>query len=76
MAHDDCIRAEAAVVRLLKPRLFRVELANGYQLTAHLPARGAAGVGEIVVGDRVTVEMSPYDLSMGRIASKAARPAE
>jgi translation initiation factor IF-1 len=75
VADDDCIRAEATVVTVLKARLFRVTLANGHPLTAHLPSRGLSGIGEIRVGDRVLVEMSPYDLSMGRIASRAAAPA-
>ncbi|HAM71381.1 MAG TPA: translation initiation factor IF-1 [Verrucomicrobiales bacterium] len=68
MANDDCIRIEGTVVDVLQPRLFRVQLANGHRLLAHVSGKVRLQFMKIGAGDRVTVEMSPYDLSRGRIA--------
>lgn len=68
MASDDCIRVEGIVVDVLQAKLFRVELANGHRLLAHVSGKVRLQFVRIGAGDRVTVEMSPYDLSRGRIA--------
>ena len=69
MSRDDAIKVEGAVVEALNHRLFRVELANGHRLLAHLSRRVTQQVTEkrFRVGDTVTVEMSPFDFSKGRI---------
>lgn len=71
MANEDSIRVEGTVVEVLKPRLFRVELPNGHRLLAHVSSKLKLRFERIVTGDRVTVEVSPYDLSRGRIALAA-----
>lgn len=73
MASEDSIRVEGTVVDVLKPRLFRVELPNGHRLLAHVSGKARLQFEKIVSGDRVTVEMSPYDLSRGRITLAAER---
>jgi len=55
-------------VDVLQAKLFRVELANGHRLLAHVSGKVRLQFVRIGAGDRVTVEMSPYDLSRGRIA--------
>ena len=67
MPREGAIKVEGTVVEVLKETLFRVELSNRHRFLAHV-ARKAGGkrVG-LSPGDRVTVEMSPYDLSKGRI---------
>jgi translation initiation factor IF-1 len=54
-------------VEVLGERLFRAELANGHRLVAHAPRRHLARAGQTAVGDKVRLEMSPFDLSVGRI---------
>lgn len=70
MARKDGIQVEGRVVEALPNTLFRVELANGHRFLAHLSA-GRRRTGEaIAVGDKVTVRMSPYDLSKGCITQQ------
>lgn len=71
MFSEDSIRVEGIVTDVLKPRLFRVELANGHRVLAHVSGSLRLQFVQIVTGDRVTLEMSPYDLSRGRIAATA-----
>ena len=67
MSGEEAIKAEGRVVAVLSNRLFRVELANGHQFLAHSSGQVRLSFRRIEVGDTVTVEMSPYDLSTGRI---------
>ncbi|HIZ55713.1 MAG TPA: translation initiation factor IF-1 [Firmicutes bacterium] len=67
MAKDDVIEIEGTVVDALPNATFKVELANGHQILAHISGKLRMNFIRILVGDKVTVEMSPYDLSKGRI---------
>lgn len=67
MAKDDVIEVEAVVKEALPNATFKVELANGHQVLAHISGKLRMNFIRILPGDRVTVELSPYDLSQGRI---------
>ena len=67
MARADAIEVEGAVVEVLSNRLYRVELANGHRVLAHLKGRERAKTERYVPGERVKLEMSPFDLSTGGI---------
>lgn len=62
---------EARVVALLKPRLYQLELDNGFQLKAFAPQRLEWDGDPAGVGDRVVVELTPFDLSHGRLVGRA-----
>jgi len=63
----DSIRVEGVVKELLPNTMFRVELENGHEILAHISGKMRLHFIRILPGDKVTVEMSPYDLSKGRI---------
>lgn len=67
MAKDDAIEVEGTVVDALPNTMFRVELANGHKILAGISGKLRMNYIRIVPGDKVTVEMSPYDLTRGRI---------
>jgi len=67
MSKDDVIRVEGVVRELLPNTMFRVELENGHRILAHISGRMRMNFIRILQGDRVTVEMTPYDLTKGRI---------
>jgi len=67
MAKKDAIRLEAKVIEALPNAMFKVELENGHQVLAHVSGKMRMHFIRILPGDKVTVEMSPYDLSRGRI---------
>lgn len=67
MAKDDVIEVEGTVVEPLPNAMFRVELENGHKILAHVSGKIRMHYIKILPGDRVTVELSPYDLSRGRI---------
>ncbi len=67
MAKKDAIRLQAKVVEALPNAMFRVELENGHKVLAHVSGKMRMNFIRILPGDVVTVEMSPYDLSRGRI---------
>ena len=67
MAKKDAIRLEAKVVEALPNAMFKVELENGHQILAHVSGKMRMHFIRILPGDTVTVEMSPYDLTRGRI---------
>lgn len=67
MAAKDAIKFEAKVVEALPNAMFRVELENGHQVLAHVSGKMRMHFIRILPGDTVTVEMSPYDLTRGRI---------
>lgn len=64
---SDGIIVEAIVTKDLPGRSFEVELENGYKVTAHLSGKLYKAKIKILPGDRVDIELSPYDTSMGRI---------
>ncbi len=67
MPKDDHIEMEGKVLDTLPNTMFRVELDNGHIVTAHISGRMRKNYIRILTGDRVKVEMTPYDLSKGRI---------
>lgn len=67
MAKDDVIEVEGTVIDALPNAAFKVELANGHVILAHISGKLRMNFIRILVGDKVTVEMSPYDLTKGRI---------
>jgi translation initiation factor IF-1 len=67
MAKEDSIQMEGKVVETLPNTLFRVELENGHMITAHISGRMRKHYIRILTGDKVTVELTPYDLTKGRI---------
>lgn len=71
MPKEDSIELEGTVVESLPNAMFRVELGNGHRILAHISGKMRMNYIRILPGDKVTVEMSPYDLSRGRITYRA-----
>ena len=71
MPKDDMIEMEGVVVDVLRNTIFRVKLENGHIITAHISGRMRKNYIRILNGDNVTVEMSPYDLSKGRVTFRS-----
>ena len=67
MAKDDVIEVEAVVIETLPDAMFRVNLSNGVVILATISGKIRMNYIRILPGDRVTVEISPYDLTRGRI---------
>lgn len=71
MAKDDVIELEGTVVEALPNATFHVELQNGHTILAHISGKLRLNFIRILPGDKVTVELSPYDLTRGRITWRA-----
>ncbi len=71
MAKEDQIEMDGTVVETLPNTMFRVELENGHVVTAHISGKMRKHYIRILTGDTVTVEMTPYDLTKGRITYRA-----
>ena len=67
MSKDDVIEAEGTVLETLPNAMFRVELSNKHRILAHISGRMRKHFIRILPGDRVLIELSPYDLTKGRI---------
>jgi translation initiation factor IF-1 len=67
LAKEEGIQVEGTVVEALPNATFRVELENGHRLLAHISGKMRMHFIKILPGDKVTVELSPYDLNRGRI---------
>lgn len=67
MAKQDAIEVEGTVIEPLPNAMFRVELKNGHKVLAHVSGKIRMNFIRILPGDKVTVELSPYDLTRGRI---------
>ena len=67
MAKDDVLELEGTVVETLPNAMFKVELENWHQILAHISGKLRMNFIKILPGDKVKIEMSPYDLSRGRI---------
>ncbi len=67
MSKEEAIEVEGTVVEPLPNAMFRVELDNGHKILAHISGKMRMHYIRILPGDRVTVELSPYDLTRGRI---------
>jgi translation initiation factor IF-1 len=71
MAKEEHIEMEGTVIETLPNTMFRVELENGHVVTAHISGKMRKHYIRILTGDKVTVELTPYDLSKGRIVYRA-----
>ena len=67
MSKSDVIEVEGKVVEKLPNAMFKVELENGHQVLGHISGKLRMNFIKILPGDKVTLELSPYDLSKGRI---------
>ena len=67
MSKEDMIELEGTVVEAMPNAMFKVEIQGGHQILAHISGKLRMNFIRILPGDKVTVEMSPYDLSKGRI---------
>ena len=67
MAKDDMIELEGTVVEALPNTIFKVDIGNGHTILAHISGKLRVNYIRILPGDKVTVQMSPYDLTRGRI---------
>ena len=71
MSKEDVIELEGTVIEAQPNATFLVELSNGHKILAHISGKLRMNYIRIVPGDKVTVEMSPYDLTKGRITWRA-----
>lgn len=67
MAKEEAVQVEGTVVEPLPNAMFRVELENGHRVLAHISGKMRMHFIKILPGDKVTVELSPYDLTRGRV---------
>lgn len=67
MSKEDSIRMQGVILETLPNTMFRVELENGHIITAHISGKMRKHYIRILTGDKVTVELTPYDLNKGRI---------
>lgn len=71
MPKDDIIEVEGKVIEALPNAMFQVELENGHKVLAHISGKLRMNFIRILPGDKVTIELSPYDLTRGRITWRA-----
>ncbi len=71
MAKEDVLEVEGTVLEALPNAMFQVELENGHKILAHISGKLRMHFIRILPGDKVTVEISPYDLTKGRITWRA-----
>ena len=71
MAKEDNIEMQGTVLETLPNTMFRVELENGHVVNAHISGKMRKNYIRILTGDKVTVELTPYDLSKGRIVFRS-----
>lgn len=73
MRKEEAIEVEGVVIETLPNAMFRVELKNGHRVLGHISGRMRKNFIKILPGDKVVVELSPYDLSRGRIVYRGDR---
>lgn len=71
MSKDDVIELQGTVLEALPNAMFQVELENGHKVLAHISGKLRMNFIRILPGDKVTIELSPYDLTRGRITWRA-----
>jgi len=71
MPKEEAIQVEGTIIEPLPNAMFRVELENGHKVLAHISGKMRMHFIKILPGDKVTVELSPYDLSRGRITFRS-----
>ncbi|MBP7792812.1 MAG: translation initiation factor IF-1 [Candidatus Goldbacteria bacterium] len=76
MSKEDMIEAEGTIIEPLPNATFRVELTNGHKILAHASGKMRMNFIRLLPGDKVTVQLSPYDLSKGRIIYRHDRKKE
>ncbi len=67
MAREGAIQVEGVIVQVLPNSMYRVELANGHRLLGYMTGKARLSLARLAAGDKVRLELSPYDLSEGRI---------
>lgn len=70
MAKEDLIEFEGKITEVLPNTMYRVELENGHVVLAHISGKMRKNHIKVLLGDKVTVEMTPYDLTKGRIITR------
>lgn len=73
MAKEESIEVQGTIIETLPNAMFRVELENGYRVLAHISGKMRMHYIKIMPGDTVTIELSPYDLTRGRITYRERR---
>lgn len=73
MSKEEPITVEGTIIEPLPNAMFRVELDNGHRVLAHISGKMRMHFIKILPGDRVTVELSPYDLTRGRVTFRAKK---
>jgi translation initiation factor IF-1 len=73
MPKEEAIQVEGTIIEPLPNAMFRVELDNGHKVLAHVSGKMRMHFIKILPGDRVTVELSPYDLTRGRITFRSKK---
>lgn len=73
MPKEEAIEVEGVVIETLPNAMFRVELKNGHRVLAHISGKMRMHFIKILPGDKVTVELSPYDLNRGRIVYRGKK---
>ncbi|HLG22777.1 MAG TPA: translation initiation factor IF-1 [Candidatus Manganitrophaceae bacterium] len=73
MAKEDLIEAQGTIIETLPNAMFRVELENGHRILAHISGKMRMHYIKILPGDKVTIELSPYDLTRGRITYRFSK---
>lgn len=71
MSKDDVVELQGTVIEALPNAMFQVELENGHRVLAHISGKLRMNFIRILPGDKVTIEVSPYDLTRGRITWRA-----
>lgn len=73
MAKEDSIEVQGTIIETLPNAMFQVELENGYRVLAHISGKMRMHYIKILPGDKVTLKLSPYDLTRGRITYRFSR---
>jgi translation initiation factor IF-1 len=73
MPKEDAIEVQGTIIETLPNAMFRVELENGHKVLAHISGKMRMHYIKILPGDKVTVELSPYDLTRGRITYRFSK---
>ena len=73
MPKEEAIQVEGTIIEPLPNAMFRVELENGHRILAHISGKMRMHFIKILPGDKVTVELSPYDLSRGRVIFRSKK---
>jgi translation initiation factor IF-1 len=73
MVRESAFKVEGVIVQILSEKTYRVELANGHRLLGFVPGRAKTGMARFAAGEKVQLQLSPFDLSEGRILVERQR---